>query len=177
MTERRRGWPRRVVVCAVAGLATGCGGSDVASGPINTTAIDTIVGDHLPEPDRVDHYWDDERDTVGADYYYGERSVDVRVGSAGDTPAAESCDEPWLECDVLDTDVDDAVLTLEWQEEEPEEDPGIIVLLLEREGETSTLAWGGDVVVTGDPRDLDLVVSVDDAVDLLEDDRLRLDVP
>ncbi len=109
---------------------------------------------------------------------YGNEHVDVVVGPPRDESIAATCAEGGVvTCAELDSDAVDGTLFLAWQELMPEEDPGIIVLVLERDGEFSLVRWGGDIEVTGNPRDLELEVSVADAVDLLEDPRLRLDVP
>ncbi|MFC4787251.1 hypothetical protein ACT8ZV_22430 [Nocardioides sp. MAHUQ-72] len=50
-----------------------------------------------------------------------------------------------------------------WQEEEePEEDPGVIYVVLEVDDQTVAVEESGNVLMTDDPRDLDLRVSVDE---------------
>lgn len=164
-------------------LLTACNGTaHVPAGPVTPDAIETIARDHLDDPSSSgagELDGSDPHGSVAARLRYDDEHVDVVVGPPHrpNETAAHLCDEGYVECADLDTDVDGGTLTLLWQEQVPEEDPGIIVLVLEREGECSLVRWGGDVVVSGDPRDLDLAVPVDDAVDLLEDERLRLDVP
>lgn len=174
------GWLVGWVVAAL--VLTACGGPEVAAGPITPEAVEAIAREHLPEPvkaEEAEYDGSDPRGSVGARLSYADQHVDVVVGpphAPDDFDTASACVDV-VECAALGTDVDGGTLTLTWQEEVPEEDPGIIVLLMERKGEFSLVRWGGDIVVTGDPRDLDLDVSVDDAAALLEDARLRREVP
>lgn len=177
--------PRPLVLLAVTALLGACGSgtaesAPVESGPITAEAIIAIAGDHLDDPTRSGpHELDgsDPKRSVLARLTYGDQHVDVVVGPRREEDVAGACAESYLDCAELETGVAGATLTLVWQEEVPEEDPGIVVLLLEREAESSMVRWGGDVTVVGDPRELDLAVPVEDAVDLLEDERLRREVP
>lgn len=153
-------------------------GAEVKAGPATPAKVEAIARDHLAEPtaaEEAEYDGSDPRGSVGARLDHGAEHVDVVVGPTRPEPVEAACEVS--ECVVLDTEVRGGRLTLAWQELVPEEDPGIIVLVLEREGEFSLVRWGGDIEVTDDPRELDLEVSVDDAVDLLEDQRLRLVVP
>ncbi|MDQ6522256.1 hypothetical protein RB608_01525 [Nocardioides sp. LHD-245] len=62
---------------------------------------------------------------------------------------------------------------LSWQEEEPEEDPGILTLAFETaDGERRSVTYAG-ALIEGDPRAQDLPLDIDDdLVRLLTDDRL-----
>ncbi|TNM42779.1 hypothetical protein FHP29_07175 [Nocardioides albidus] len=61
---------------------------------------------------------------------------------------------------------------LSWQEEQPEEDPGILTLTFRTAGEERSVTYAG-VLIEGDPREQDLPLSVEgDLVRLLTDDRL-----
>ena len=64
--------------------------------------------------------------------------------------------------------VDGGRLTLSWAEEEPEEDPGYVDVLMQRGDETVDVLWAGDVI-TGDPRDQDLFIPVDTLEDIAQD--------
>ena len=167
-------------VVLAAAVLVGCTDdrAEVEPGPATADKVEAIARDHLPEPSSAapaELDGSDPRKSVGARLDYGAEHVDVVVGPAGRDPLAQACEVS--ECDQIETHVDGATLTLTWQEQVPEEDPGIIVLLLERREEFSLVRWGGDIAVTDDPRELDLDVAVDEAVALLEDDRLRLEVP
>ncbi|MEZ5097880.1 MAG: hypothetical protein R2731_18475, partial [Nocardioides sp.] len=69
-------------------------------------------------------------------------------------------------CVPLDTD--SGPVRLAWQVEQPEEDPGYVYLLADRGGESHLVGWGGDLI-TGDPRALDLGVSVEQLLAILTD--------
>ncbi len=64
--------------------------------------------------------------------------------------------------------VDGGRLTLSWAEEEPEEDPGYVDVLMQRGDETVDVLWAGDVI-TGDPRDQDLFIPVATLEDIAQD--------
>ena len=165
----------------VALATTGCSGgsAEVTAGPLTTGKVVAIAADHLDDPTSTDDAeidGSDPRRSLGARLRYDDQHVDVVVGPPREVAAAEACRDSTVECAELATSVDGASLTLAWQLLTPEEDPGIVVLLLEREDEFSLVRWGGDVEVTDDPRELDLAVSVDDATALLEDGRLRREV-
>lgn len=184
MATSRRRVSGAVAVCVLVVALVACRGADVSAGPMDAAKVEAIGREHLPEPDRVGRVTFERGDaegSVGARFEYGDTSVDLVVGPPPGSDMAAACrgnqEDDSEGCSDLGTDVDGATLLLLWQEEQPEEDPGTIVLLMERPGEVSSVRWGGDVVVVGDPRDMDLAVPVDDAVDLLEDDQLRLEVP
>ena len=173
--------PTIVGLLLVALASTGCSGdsAEVTAGPLTTEKVVAIAADHLDDPTSTDDAeidGSDPRRSVGARLRYDDQHVDVVVGPPRDVAAAKVCREPTVECAELGTSVEGATLTLAWQLLTPEEDPGIVVLLLERDRESSLVRWGGDLEVTGDPRELDLAVPVDDAAALLQDGRLRREV-
>lgn len=61
--------------------------------------------------------------------------------------------------------------TLLWEEEEPEEDPGVVYLLITK-GDTTVLLFQSSEPITGDPRELDLQISVQDMLDIAQDPRV-----
>ncbi len=61
--------------------------------------------------------------------------------------------------------------TLRWETGEPEEDPGSVIVL-HRSGPTAVVALYAGPMVTGDPRELDLPVAVDELVELVTDPRV-----
>ncbi len=69
--------------------------------------------------------------------------------------------------------VDRGTLTLVWQLEVEEEDPGVVFAVLQRDGEFARVYESGPTI-TGDPRGLDLPVSVDEMVEIVEDPRFGL---
>lgn len=70
--------------------------------------------------------------------------------------------------------VADGTLVLSWELAEPEEDPGLVDVSLQREdGEVVRVAWFGDTI-TGDPRDQPLAVSLEAMEAVAQDSRLSL---
>lgn len=93
--------------------------------------------------------------------------IDVRQGMA--IKDVDGCN-PYSEC--TDWKVGGGTMYLSWQDEEPEEDPGILVLTyLTTDGEARTVVYAGQEI-NGDPRKADdLPISVEKFEDLLEDPR------
>lgn len=58
-----------------------------------------------------------------------------------------------------------------WEEETPEEDPGVVYVAL-RKGKATVLLFQSGPLVTGDPRELDLRISVEDMVEIARDPRV-----
>ncbi|MBM7519405.1 hypothetical protein [Nocardioides nitrophenolicus] len=82
---------------------------------------------------------------------------------------AEECRE-YYEC--ADWEDHGGRFHLSWQEEQPEEDPGILTLTFRVAGEERSVTYAGEQL-TGDPREQELPLSVEgDLVRLLTDDRL-----
>jgi hypothetical protein len=175
---------RTIVAGAVLGLLAACG--DAASRtlpeegervPITQRAIAAIMLTHLPEDtsSRGPAYTDrsDEPGTLGADLRYsGDGEYDGDLLSTVVVPGTREveCEE---RCAELDTDMEGARLTLHWDLEAPEEDPGVVAVVLQREDEYAYVVQAG-ATITDDPRELDLEVSVDDMVAVAEDPWLRL---
>lgn len=124
--------------------------------PITARAIAAITLDHLPADDTttreatyVDQ--DDPEGYVGADLRFGGGEGDdgqlVRVTVTPEQPLP-GCDdvEGYDGCVELGDG-----LVLGWDEVEPEEDPGLVVLWTERDGATVTALSAGPEV-TDDPR-------------------------
>ena len=164
--------------CAIALLlaVSACGSDESAgSGTEKTTprALAAVLVDRIDETTRaeasegVDYYGDG---AVGATVRLApETQVELVVGAhvpdeltscAGDDGVRDGCAE-----------IGDAVLT--WQEEEPEEDPGVITVAVPK-GDGWAVATQSGTEVTSDPRRLDLDVSVDDMLALVRDDRVGL---
>lgn len=60
-----------------------------------------------------------------------------------------------------------------WQKETPEEDPGVIYVAL-RKGDATVLMFQSGPLITGDPRQLDLRISVADMFEIVQDPRVNL---
>jgi hypothetical protein len=63
--------------------------------------------------------------------------------------------------------------TLAWEDHEPEEDPGVVYVAVEK-GEVTVLVMQTGPTVDKDPRALELAVSVDDMFAIAHDDRVDL---
>ncbi|GAA3551817.1 hypothetical protein [Nocardioides daeguensis] len=116
----------------------------------------------VPEPLGVEIRFRPPGDKGDAHYLH------VEVGPAG-SDAEDGCSEY---DDCADWDGHDGHFHLSWQEEQPEEDPGILTLTFRTAaGEERSVTYAGEQI-TGDPRDQDLPLGVeDDLVRLLTDDR------
>lgn len=163
-------------------LLAGCGtGTVAASGgeePVTPRALAAVAAEHAGAPDSASEESDAaeefRRDGVGAELRYGstgEYDGDALVVAVGRglPPELVSCGEE----DLLDgcVELDGGVLA--WEDEAPEEDPGVVYLALEKGRSTVLLFYAGPVI-TGDPRDLDLPVSVDTLLAIAKDPRVDL---
>lgn len=110
---------------------------------------------------------------LGADLRYGGDGesdgdlVRISVGPRHDTACSE-----YYECVGLASPAD-TTTTLYWQTEEPEEDPGIVVVVHRHDGEQVSVVTAGDTI-TRDPRTMTLHVPVDVMAAVAQDPRLRL---
>lgn len=162
---------------------TGCGeqsssGAGTAGDvPVTPRALAWLAAEQLGTPTSA------EASSELRDLGDGTVATSVRFGSprtghslvVGVSPEAPSGS---LDCSSGDSFFDDCQevadgVTLAWQEEEPEEDPGVIYLFADRGDATVTL-YQASTPVTGDPRELDLPVAVDAMVELAQDPRVDL---
>lgn len=175
------------VVGALAAIVSGCSGQAVDAGSdagrITHRAVAAVALEHLPTDtsSRAASYSDEstppEQVSVdlryGADGEYDGDLVSVAV-SAQPPEEGEACrSELGQHCVDLPTEVKGAEMQLRWTDEEPEEDPGGVgVVLLREGGETAAIGYSGPTI-TGDPRELDMPISVEKLVAVVEDPRLR----
>lgn len=177
------------VPLALLALLVGCGTEQASPAhmlpdegdrvPITQRAIGAIALTHLDDDtsDRRGMYTDRRhpKGLVGADLRYragpGEDGDLLRVAVAPGEPEVDPCE--FNQCVELETGVEGATLLLRWQEEAPEADPGVVSVLLQRDGEYAYVYQAGPTI-TGDPRDLDLTVGIDQMTDVVEDPWLRL---
>jgi hypothetical protein len=100
---------------------------------------------------------------VGAELRYGsdgEYDGDVLVVAAG-----AGLDASHIDCDAKETQsLGGCVRTsqgmLMWEGEAPEEDPGVVYVLVDK-GETAALVFYAGPSITGDPRELDMPISTE----------------
>ena len=175
------------VLGVVAIVATGCGdaGTDPGDGsgdpsgsgtaPLTARAVAAVMLDHLPgDTTHRQAAPVDERSPkglVGARLrYHGDGEYD---GDLVEATVRRGRLEP---CDAGDdhcTDLGDGV-QLAWGLMIPEEDPGGVGVQRQIGDEVVTVAYSGPDI-TGDPRDLDLEISVEQLVEVATDPRLRLE--
>lgn len=183
MSARSR---RLAVLGVLAALALGGCGDGAAGGggrePITARAVAAIALDHLPADDtssRGATYVDrtDPPGHVGADLRFGGGEGDdgdlVRVTVTPDRPLPGCATlEGYDGCAALAGD-----LVLAWDEVEPEEDPGLVVVRTERDGATVAALLAGPSV-EGDPRRQDdLAPLVETLTSIVRDERLAPRVP
>ncbi len=146
--------------------------------PITFRAVGAIAVSHLPEASSVQATYQEPREIregrIGADLRLhpspGEDGELVRV-VIGPSLEALRCTkvEP---CADLPSD-GDATVQLAWEREVPEEDPGYVVVRVDRPHEVAYVLYAGQAI-KGDPREQELSVSVDQLVALATDPWLRL---
>ena len=174
---------RRSLVAVLCGLVVvaACGtGSDTGAGaddvPMTQRAIAAVALEHLPDDTTsrtatATSGDDDPQDSLGADLRYSRDGGLLRVVVSSPDEKDPCPDEVLDGC--VEREVDGGTLVLTWQEEEPEEDPGQVSVLLRRRDATISTSWSGDVI-TGDPREQDLTISVAAMEDVVQDQRLGL---
>lgn len=175
---------RRTTVAAVLAVVplalAGCGADEEPREPADLTpeGIAVVVADHVDRKPRRVAAWDVmtrelEVEAPGAMLVY-RRGTSLRVAVAPTTDSPLVCgDESFFdECVDLD-DGDGHRLVLAWQELEPEEDPGIVFVIDRRDGEDVVADYSG-VSITGDPRDLDLGITLEEMAAIVTDERLTL---
>lgn len=109
----------------------------------------------FPHPDRA---------VAAAINFAGEGNIVVVSVSPEQPKQAPFCDDGL--CADLGTGI-----TLSWDELSPEEDPGLVVITARVGGHTVVLRYSGPEI-DGDPRNLDLPVSIDTLVDIATDPRI-----
>lgn len=169
-----------MVVIMACVLLTGCGEADEAIAgdePITPAAIAAIAQEHVDvgQPSRVAEWsvFIDEfgAESRGASLMYDD--VSLRVGVAPTSDSSWFCVEPHAFDACVADSVDGHDVMIAWQEVEPEEDPGIVLVIDRRDGEDIVVDVSG-TDVTADPRDLDLAVPLADLAALATDPRLSL---
>lgn len=166
-------------------LLAGCGDEGVpldAEGdvPITQRAIAAMTLEHAPEDttSREASHTDrrDPEGALGADLRYGgdgEYDGDLlRVFLAPRRDDENPCgDDDEGRCESRD--VDGGTLTLAWDVVEPEEDPGYVSVVLQREDETVSVLWAGDTI-EGDPREQELQIPIETLEEIVQDARISL---
>lgn len=157
-------------------LFTGCQGEpeEPTAGDVPTTprALAWLAAEHLGEPSRatvdVDATEEFRADAVGAELSYGGGQQLVLAVGRG-LPARS------YDCQKISTNGCEEVPggVLLWEAQTPEEDPGVVYLVVPK-GDATVLMFASGPPITGDPRELDLPISVDEMLELAGDPRVDL---
>lgn len=147
--------------------------------PITQRAIAAMTLEHAPEDttSREATYTDrqDPDGALGADLRYdgdGEYDGDLLRVFVAPRQSENPCgDDEEGRCDSRE--VDGGTLTLAWDVVEPEEDPGYVSVVLQRDEETVSVLWAGDTI-EGDPRDQELRIPVETLEEIAQDERISL---
>jgi hypothetical protein len=147
--------------------------------PITQRAIAAMALEHAPDntTHRQATYTDrrDPKGSLGADLRYrggGESDGDLlRVFLSPGPGPKDLCRNAGDGCESRE--VDGGTLALMWVEVEPEEDPGYVSVVMQREDETVSVGWFGDEI-TGDPRDQDLFIPIKTLEAIAQDPRISL---
>ena len=162
--------------------ASGCGDEpdpQVQESPadLSPDGIAAVVADHVERPAQEVAAWDVMTrelgvESPGASIDYGSGvGLAVSVAPTSDSPFV-CADESFFDA-CVDFDHDGHELALGWQQEEPEEDPGVVYVVDRREDEDVLVRYTG-ASITGDPREQDLGISVEEMADVVTDARLTL---
>ncbi len=162
-------------------VLTGCGTETPVGGaaddePITPRAVAAVALDHLPgdTTHRGASYVDaaSPRGSVGAELRYGGGEgddgdlVEVLVVPLESVPEDTGCGN-------ADHCVTDDGVQVSWEQEVPEEDPGLVHLSTRRDGARVSVMYAGPAI-TGDPREQELPISFADLMDVVRDPRLAL---
>lgn len=151
--------------------------------PITQRAIAVVALDHLPDrPNHLQATWTDRRSPrglLGADLRYGYGGEDdgdlVRITISPEVTPHPCRGEGPDGCARLSADAGGTAYLL-WDRVEPEEDPGYVAVVLQREDEQVVALTAGETI-RKDPREQrNLRVPVATLEELVRDDRLHLEV-
>lgn len=173
---------RVAVALAGALVASGCGGaaesppaSAPAEVPVTAQALAAVAAEHAGSPSAAG-----PEDWAG--YLRRSVSTELRYGSTGEydgdvlvLAVGTGLRDGAFDCGGtrLDGCARDERGLLLWQEVEPEEDPGYVAVVVEGPDEVAVVLQAGEDI-TGDPRQVDLAVSVGDMFALAGDERVGL---
>lgn len=177
--------PRLALAVLALTVATGCGADSDGEGgdePTTAGALAHVAAEHTSTPDRTAAM---EQEDVTSLFGDGGVGAELRYGSDGEydgdmlaVVVGRGLDRAHLDCDAEVNASYDGCAPVEdglllWQEEEPEEDPGTLTLVVEKDGSVVLVGYAGPTI-TGDPRELDLPIDVDDLVAIATDPRVDL---
>lgn len=161
-------------------LLSACGDEtgDNASGKVERThnitseAIAAVALEHVEDEPRRATAESEPGEGVAASMNFGSDDFDnqfLAVGVGEEALFGDCADDSNDGCEEVE--IDGKTVWVAWQEEEPEEDPGVVSVWTERDDVLVTALYAGDVI-SGDPRDQDLFIDVGQLIDIVSDDRL-----
>ena len=176
---------------AVLALAlTGCG-SEASSGdpgiarggdePTTARALAHVATEYAGEPSSADK----ERDAA-EEFTSAGVGTELRYGSTGEydgdmlvVAVGKGLDPALFDCDSeqnasLAGCVQTGRGTLSWEAEAPEEDPGVVYVLVDKGDGVAALLFYAGPSITGDPRELDMPIPADVLLDIDNDPRVDL---
>lgn len=106
----------------------------------------------------------------GSDGEYDGDALTVAVGEGLD-PSLTDCGSTTNEYLAGCVETDEGVLL--WEAEAPEEDPGVVYVVVEK-GDAAVLLFYSGPTISADPRELDLPISVETLFDIATDPRVDL---
>lgn len=179
---RRTEWVGTGLVLGLAAAGCGVGSSSSSAGgsePTTPAALAYVAAEHVGDPASASASDDFEElgsRSVGASLRYGsdgEYDGDLLAVGVGGRSGLADCAAPenasLSGCVTTDRGV------LMWEDETPEEDPGVVYAVVEKTGSTAVVVYAGPPVVAGsDPRELDLPIEVDTLFDIANDPRVDL---
>lgn len=185
MKKRKRSLALPAALLALA--LSSCGNNPQASpteagggGPEPTTAraLAYVAAEHAGTPASAVR----ERDAA-EEFASGGIGAELRYGSVGEydgdmlvVAAGKGLDPALLDCDAEETQslagcmsTDQGMLM--WEDEAPEEDPGVVYVLVDK-GDTAALVFYAGPSITGDPRELDMPISTEVLFAIANDPRV-----
>jgi len=180
------------LACLLAATAAGAGCDDKDDGPPATArAFAAVAAEYVGVPEYATspelpfyvafkgHFVEavlrteignpDKDPARGGSYYPGD-AVRVMAGTKfeGRDPTTCDDDEPYPYCEPLDGGG-----AMTWTLEDPEEDPGYLMVAVRKDEATVVVVFSGPHIVR-DPRTMELPVTVDQLAELARDDRIDL---
>lgn len=168
-------------------VLSGCGNGTQASPtdaragglePTTARALAYVAAEHAGSPASA------VRERDGAEEFTsGGVGTELRYGSDGEfdgdmlvVAAGKGLDPALIDCGTEETQslagcVTTDQGTLMWEDEVPEEDPGVVYVLVDK-GETAALVFYAGPPITGDPRELDMPISTEVLFAIANDPRV-----
>jgi len=166
-------WAGTMTLLLVAGCGAQSGSLEPGaepSVPVTARALVAIALEHVSaEPSNYGPESGGGEGMVAADIRFradGEYDGDSFAVGVTDQPVEDVCQE--MHCRTVETRAGPA--TVGWVTETPEEDPGYVSVLLERDGEQRFVGYSGETI-DGDPADLDLRIGLDEMLAVVTDPR------